>query len=75
MTEFDKGWNAAIKAAQDAVVMAPVFPKKDSGPAADAERLRILETCRKQVEALQRSPLSHYRSGPLKGVDSYSQTN
>lgn len=55
MNEFDQGWNAAIKAAQKAVTEAPVFPRKNhGGPIADAERLHILEACRKQVEALTR---------------------
>lgn len=55
MTEFDRGWNAAIAAAEKAVVAAPVFPKKDhGGPIADGERIMILEVCRKKVASLSR---------------------
>jgi len=55
MTEFDQGWNAALKAATMAIARAPVFPMEDGGPRADAERIYILEACRIQVEALKRA--------------------
>lgn len=53
--EFDRGWNAAIDAATRKIMAAPAFPKKNhGGPAADAERILILEMCRFGVEGLRR---------------------
>lgn len=53
--EYDQGWNAALRAAEQAIVRAPVFPRKDGGgPKMDAERIIVLEAARKQVAALQR---------------------
>ena len=56
MTDFDRGWNAALQAAIKAVHSAPVFPKTDGdGPRMDAERIIILDRCEKQISALTRS--------------------
>jgi hypothetical protein len=54
--EYDQGWNAAIRRAEQAIIDAPIFPRKNhGGPIADAERLHIAETFRKQIAALTRS--------------------
>jgi len=51
---FNSGWNAAIKAAAEAVIHTPAFPRMDyGGPSNDAERLNILDACRKQIETLR----------------------
>lgn len=47
-------WNAALDAAVKAVQKAPIFPKKDGGPAADAERISIITICCQQIEKLRR---------------------
>ena len=47
-------WNAAIDAAKKAIETAPIFTKNDLGPKADAEKIIILGTCIKRVEALKR---------------------
>jgi hypothetical protein len=52
-THQRRGWNAAIEAAQKAVTKAPVFHKEASVQAI-ADRLNILEACRKKVEELKK---------------------
>ena len=57
MSDFDDGWNAAIAKAAAAVTAAPVFPATEhGGPPMDAERIRVLDICRRHIEALRREP-------------------
>ena len=51
--EFMRGWNAAIRAAEDAIVGSPIFPKHNYTGFTDGERLSILEICRKRVADLK----------------------
>lgn len=54
MSDFDKGWNAAIEAASAALRSAPLFPKKGRGAIDDAERINLISVCQREVMNLRR---------------------